>query len=136
MQEAPIYKGSCLCQRIKFEIRGKLSAVGHCHCSKCRKVSGTGSNAVAYASPDDLSWVQGQDMIQEFQFPDGWSSTFCLSCGSPLPKVLPNHSRCIVPAGLLDDDPGPKIMGHIHVGSKASWDVIGDNAPQFDKDRS
>jgi hypothetical protein len=132
MEEAPIYKGSCLCQGIKFEIRGQLTAVGHCHCSKCRKVSGTGSNAVAYASPDDLVWLQGEHLIKEFAFPDGWSSIFCLSCGSPLPKALPAQSRCFVPAGLLDDDPGPNIMGHIYVGSKASWDVIGDDAPQYD----
>lgn len=107
--------------------------MGHCHCSKCQKVSGTGANAVVYAAPDDFVWLQGESAIKDFELADGWSSTFCDDCGSPLPKVLPDRSRCIVPAGLLDDDPGPKKMGHIFVGSKASWDVIGDDAPQFDE---
>ena len=40
---------------------------------------------------------------------------------------------CFVPAGVLDDDPGPEVMGHIYVGSKASWDYIGDSAPQHDE---
>ncbi len=38
-----------------------------------------------------------------------------------------------VPAGLLDDDPGVGVVQHIFAGSKADWDVIGDDAPQFDE---
>ncbi len=126
-----MHSGSCLCKGVQFQIDGPLSGVGHCHCSKCRKVSGTGSNAVAYAEGAHLVWKRGEHLINEFEMPDGWSSTFCSVCGSPLPKILPGQSRCVVPAGLLDTDPGPDIMGHIHVSSKASWDVIGDDAPQF-----
>src|SRR3546814_3786648 len=43
-------RGSCLCGEIRFEIDGKIGAAGQCHCSKCRKVSGTDGNAVFYAS--------------------------------------------------------------------------------------
>jgi len=128
-----MYAGSCLCQQVKFEIRGDLTAVGHCHCSKCRKVSGTGSNAVAYANPADLFWLSGESLIRKFAFSDGWSSTFCAECGSPLPQKDPVQALLYVPAGALDDDPGPEVMGHIYVGSKASWDEIGGCAPQFDE---
>jgi hypothetical protein len=38
-----------------------------------------------------------------------------------------------VPAGVLDDDPGVKVAGHIFVGSKAPWDEIAGSAPQFDE---
>jgi hypothetical protein len=131
-----MHTGSCLCQAVKYEIQGELTAVGHCHCSKCRKVSGTGSNAVCYASPEHLIWTKGETEISKFVFPDGWSSTFCSKCGSPLPQCVPDGSLCLVPAGTLDEDPGPDIMGHIYVGSKASWDVIGDTAPQFDENIS
>jgi len=118
---------------VKYEIRGDLTSVGHCHCSKCRKVSGTASNAVCYAAPGDLVWVKGESLVKVFRFPDGWSSTFCADCGSPLPQCDASETLCFVPAGTLDDDPGPEIMGHIYVGSKASWDVIGDDAPQFEE---
>ncbi|MDX1734033.1 MAG: GFA family protein [Halioglobus sp.] len=128
-----MYRGSCLCQAVRYEIRGDLTAVGHCHCSKCRKVSGTGSNAVAYASPDHLVWTAGADLVRTFAFDDGWSSTFCSNCGSPLPQCDPAGAICYVPAGTLDDDPGPDIMGHIYVGSMASWDRIGDDAPRYDE---
>jgi len=128
-----MFRGSCLCQAVKYEIRGDLTPVGHCHCSKCRKVSGAGSNAVCYASPDDLAWLSGQDQIRKFAFRDGWSSTFCGNCGSPLPQCHSEQPICFVPAGTLDDDPGPAVMGHIYVGSKASWDNIGDDAPQYEE---
>lgn len=126
------YKGSCLCQSVQFEIRGALTGIGYCHCSKCRKVSGTGSNAVAYASPEHLAWTSGKEYIKKFQFPDGWSSTFCSNCGSPLPQTYPDQPLCYIPAGVLDSDPGPEIIGHMFVGSKASWDSIADDSPQFE----
>lgn len=127
------YKGSCLCQGVKFEIRGDIAGIGHCHCSKCRKVSGAGSNAVAYADPKHLVWTQGEKSISKFSLEDGWSSVFCSKCGSPLPQSSLDYGICFVPAGVLDDDPGPEVLSHIYVGSKASWDHIGDSAPQYDE---
>jgi hypothetical protein len=35
--------GSCLCKGIRFEISGTHSKVIVCHCSLCRKTSGTSS---------------------------------------------------------------------------------------------
>lgn len=35
-----------------------------------------------------------------------------------------------VPAGALDDDPNVAVAQHIHVGGKASWEVIGADAKQ------
>ncbi len=32
--------GSCLCKRVRFEIRGALGRSSHCHCSMCRKAHG------------------------------------------------------------------------------------------------
>jgi len=36
-----------------------------------------------------------------------------------------------VTLGSVDDDAGVEINMHIFVGSKAPWDHIGGNAPQF-----
>src|SRR3546814_15152664 len=45
----PIH-GSCLCGQICFVVEGKFGPAGQCHCSKCRKVSGTDGNAVFYTA--------------------------------------------------------------------------------------
>ena len=126
-------KGSCLCGACVFELNGRIAAVGKCHCSKCRKVSGAGSNAVHWARKENVIFVAGAEHIKKYVRPDGWGTAFCSQCGSPLPNMSDDETMWFVPAGLLDEDPGVAVRGHIHVASKPSWDVIGDSAPQFDE---
>ena len=38
--------GGCICGQVRYGLIGPLPSVGFCHCSQCRKASGTGSNAV------------------------------------------------------------------------------------------
>ncbi len=126
--------GTCLCGSISFEINGKVGPVGQCHCSKCRKVSGTDGNAVFYTSTRSFRWLAGEDKISTFEIPDGngWASHFCSICGSPAPHTDADHKIYFVPAGLLDDDPGFRgYAAHIHVSSKAPWVAITDDAPQY-----
>ena len=123
-------RGSCLCGGILFEITGDVPGIGQCHCSLCRKVSGVGSTAAIAVSADQLTWISGQDLVQEFQRPSGYGNSFCRVCGSPAPDANRSRTRYGVPVGLLDDDPGAKVLEHIHVASKASWEIIGDDAPQ------
>src|SRR3546814_20608563 len=51
----PIH-GSCLCGQICFVVDGKFGPAGQCHCSKCRKVSGTDGNAVFYTDRKNDVW--------------------------------------------------------------------------------
>jgi hypothetical protein len=131
---ARVLHGSCLCGGARFEIEGRWSAIGQCHCSKCRKVSGTASNAVLYTAAASLRWVAGEGLRRDFSLPSGWGTTFCGECGSPLPRLHPNGKIYFVPAGVLDDDPGVAVERHIFVGSKASWDAIAGDAPRFEGD--
>src|SRR3989442_12906411 len=105
-------KGSCLCGKCVFELRGRISAVGKCHCSKCRKASGTGSNAVHWVRPENVAWISGIESIKRFTREDR-SSAFCGECGSPLPAMDKDKTKWFVPAGLLDGDPGVGLRGHI-----------------------
>jgi hypothetical protein len=128
--------GSCLCGGVAFEITGKTGPIGQCHCSKCRKVSGTDGNAVFYAGAQSFRWVRGQELIKRFLVPNGngWSSAFCGTCGSPVPLMNKDEKIYFVPAGLLDDDPGYRgYAAHIFVGSKAPWVALTDGAPKFEE---
>ena len=125
-------KGSCLCGALAFEISGKYGPIGQCHCSKCRKVSGTDGNAVFYAAFDGFHWLRGQDNVQTYSHEANWPSKFCTTCGSPAPFANKEKKFYFVPAGLLDDDPGSRgYAAHIHVSSKAAWHEIADAAPQY-----
>ncbi len=127
-------KGSCLCQAVKFSVDGKYSEIEQCHCSKCRKVSGTNSNAVLTTTFDSFTWECGSDLLKIYEMADGWRSTFCTTCGCPVPMYDEDEELFWIPAGLLDDDPGVSVTQHIFTGSKVRWDVIGGDAAQFDED--
>ena len=132
--ENKIISGSCNCRAITFEINGKIGPIGQCHCSKCRKASGTDGNAVCYTSADSLRWVRGEEVIHRYADTSGpgWSHSFCRSCGSPVPNISGNRKIYFVPAGSFDDDPGYRgYAAHIYVASKAPWVTLCDNAPQF-----
>ena len=127
-------RGSCLCGGIVFEITGDVPRIGQCHCSLCRKVSGGGSTTTIPVAAEQLKWISGQELVQEFQRPSGYGSSFCRVCGSPAPDANRARTRYGIPAGVLDDDPGVEVLEHIYVASKASWEIIGDAAPQYAED--
>lgn len=127
-------EGSCLCGTVRFVIDGKYGPVGQCHCSKCRKVSGTDGNAMFHASARAFAWAAGEDNVAIYEVPGegNWCSRFCRTCGSPVPGQSAEQGFWFVPAGLLDSDPGFRgYAAHIHIASKAPWVMIGDDAPCF-----
>src|ERR1700729_2260108 len=54
-EELAMIKGSCLCGAVSFEIRGQLHSARYCHCTNCRKFSGTGYAAWGLAETSQLS---------------------------------------------------------------------------------
>jgi hypothetical protein len=126
--------GSCLCGAVRFEISGEHSKVGICHCSLCRKASGVGSSAIIALAADRLRWIGGKDEVAHYERPSGYGVSFCRTCGSPVPDPDDRRTMYRVPVGLLDGNPPLLVGDHIYIGSKASWDEIGDDAAQFDGD--
>ena len=124
-------RGSCLCGGSRFEIDGKVSGVGLCHCSVCRKVSGTTGNAILLTATRSFRWVAGEELVQVYERPSGFRSIFCRVCGSALPMPNENGKVVGIPAGALDDDPGVSVVQHIFVDSRAGWDEISGDASQY-----
>lgn len=118
-----IMRGKCLCGKIEFEIAGTAKKLYQCHCSLCRKQSGSTSNTSFIVAAEKLRWICGQENITSYVKPSGFRSDFCCQCGSPVPNPLRNTPYFWVPAGLLDND-RLEIVAHLHVASKASWDTI------------
>ena len=123
--------GECNCGAIGFEISAELSDVFVCHCSICRRATGSNGIAVVVVDNVDFRWVRGEENVTSWKMPDAdWQIWFCRSCGSPVPG-LNDESRMFVPAGLLTDGGDSlKVKHHIWVDSKAVWDEIGDAGRQ------
>jgi hypothetical protein len=126
-------QGSCLCGGIRFEIDEPVAGISQCHCSLCRKVSGTGHNTTIVVTAEQLRWLAGEDLVRTFARPSGYGVSFCAVCGSPAPDPNAKRTRYGIPVGLIDGNPPLRVVEHIFVGSKAQWEAIADDAPQFDE---
>src|SRR5262245_40577944 len=115
-------KGNCLCGAVAFEVDGPVRGIGSCHCSKCRRVSGTAGNAQFIVKAEKFRWTRGRDHLATFKLPDGWGPTRCRTCGSPAPDSYDGGQRMWVPAGLMNDPLETSFVQHIFCGSRADWD--------------
>ena len=131
------YSGSCICGSVKYEISGEFRALLHCHCSRCRKSSGTGHASNVILSPQTVHWTAGEDLIASYKVPDArhFRSVFCRNCGSPLPRVRPDNSLAVIPAGSLDSSPDLKPTGRIFYASRAEWSCGEMDLPVWDEYR-
>jgi len=126
-------RGKCLCGAIEFELHGELPNLYQCHCSLCRKVTGSSANAAFRIAADQLTWISGNVQIREFVTESGFKSHFCATCGSPVPNLTSNDSAYWIPVGLLEDSGELELVAHLYVASRASWDTIADVGEQFDE---
>lgn len=127
-----MHHGRCLCGQIEYEIDGDIGTIAYCHCSFCRRTSGSAfaSNATILAD----TFRSGASLLEEYEASPGKFRGFCSNCGSPI------HARHVgAPAllrlrmGTLATDPQTTVSGHYDVESKATCHVIGDDGlPKFD----
>ena len=124
--------GECLCGTVQFEFDDTSSKLYHCHCSLCRKQSGSSSNAALVIPTDSLHWLGGREHVSSYVKPTGFRSDFCSTCGSPVPNPIGASQYSWVPAGLLNPNYQFKIGAHVFVGSRAPWDTIFSPGPQYE----
>lgn len=128
------YHGSCLCQAVEYQINGPIDSIIHCHCSLCRKSSGTAYATNGFVASQDFVLTKGQDNLSSFAFKPGRERHFCSSCGSPVySSNADDPSRIRIRAGLISDDISEQPIAHIFASSKANWDSIQSSIPAFDE---
>ncbi|MFT7288971.1 MAG: hypothetical protein ACI87W_003096 [Halieaceae bacterium] len=125
--------GSCLCGDVRYTVSGTPRAFYHCHCSRCRKVSGTGHASNLFVA-GALHWVSGEELLRRYQLPNAerFGNNFCTVCGSRLPIFLESRELVYIPAGSLDEEPQYQPQARIFQGSRASWSCDSSELPQFD----
>lgn len=122
-------RGSCLCGAVRYEATGEPKRFLHCHCSRCRKATGTGHASNLFLQPGALRWLSGQEKLRSFKVPQAqrFTNVFCEICGSRLPRQA--GDAVVIAAGSLDDEPPMKPQGRIFQGSRAAWSCGGDDLP-------
>ena len=125
-----IITGECFCGEVTFEVSGTLLDARSCHCSRCRKAFSGPCSAYALVQSGTFRWTNGEALLVSYVNQEHRGLQFCRLCGSTLCGVF-NGEVHGVSLGCLNDDPAITLARHIFVDSKASWDEIGGDAPQF-----
>ncbi len=127
--------GSCVCGAVRYAATPPFFAFQYCHCTRCRKASGTAHATNLFVKTAQFHWVAGEDNVQRFDLPTAkyWSHTFCKTCGSSTPWLSRTGKAVIIPAGTLDDDPGMAPERNIFFASRASWYAHAADLETFDE---
>ena len=127
--------GGCLCGGVRFEVEAPLGPASYCHCSRCQRRTGTAASAQARLRPGSLRIVAGEDLVREYQPPDGYAKAFCSSCGSALFSRDPERPEPFsVRLGALDEDAGVRPSYRQFVAYAAPWEPIPDDGlPRHDE---
>lgn len=127
------YSGGCLCGKIRYEVTGSFESFFLCHCSHCRKGSGSSHAANLFSGSATLRWVAGETDVIVFNLPNTRHVRgFCRLCGSAVPTLQMDGGMLVVPAGSLDTDVPIRPQAHIFMGSRANWDEDLGDVPDFD----
>ena len=121
--------GSCLCGAVSYQFVGPVKVFQYCHCSRCRKFTGTAHASNIIIDPDQFQWLSGEENVGRFELPEAkhFATSFCKQCGSSLPWLTKSGKAFIVPAGTLDQDPQVRPMHNIYYADRAPWyEEVGD----------
>lgn len=128
-----MYTGQCLCGRIRFEFDSSPADVSVCHCSLCRRMTGTAFGVYVKVPAANLNLTDGGEQLNSYAVTDKLSMLSCRTCGSYTYATHSDYAEfAYVCLGSLDDGHDIRPGYHEFVGSKASWFEIHDELPQFE----
>ena len=116
-------QGSCLCGQVRYRVTGPFQSFHLCHCSQCRKSTGSAHAANIFAEARQIEWLSGEDLIKRYtpEKEDVISKCFCSHCGSLVPYLSLKSGKLIIPAGSLDDDSAIEPVDNIFWADRADW---------------
>ena len=127
--------GSCLCKKVSYRVTGNMGVFQYCHCSRCRKFTGSAHAANMFVAPADFSWLSGEEFVGRYdpEHTKYFTTCFCKNCGSSLPWLSKSGRLVVIPAGTLDGDPGIRPGQNIFYASRAGWYTHASGLPEFDE---
>jgi hypothetical protein len=135
MTKFPV-QGGCHCGAVRYTLLVPAMSVQHCHCSRCRKLSGGLTVSGAVVARADIR-IESTENLTAYRSSPSFARMFCKTCGCFLFSYEDSEPKLMYfAAGTLDGGVHPghpaEKEAHVYVGSKAEWDRIGDDLPKYD----
>lgn len=125
-------EGSCFCQKVRYSLHSDDSVFQYCHCSRCRKFTGSAFAANLIIAKKNFEWLSREEYVTSYQ-PEHtryFTTSFCSCCGSSLPWLSKQGSVMVVPAGTLDQDPQVRPSQQIFCHSQPDWYISPAELPE------
>lgn len=122
--------GRCLCGAVTYAVDGPLRAVTICHCTECRRFTGSVWHATA-AWRDDLTIRDPEGRLTWYRSSEHAQRGFCAACGSSLFLDYDRRPYMAITAGTLDTPTGLRLARHIFTGESGDYYVVPNDAPHF-----
>lgn len=128
-------EGGCFCGAIRYELRGELGVVSHCHCVHCRRTSGAAFLTWAACEARRFAFTKGTPGY--FQSKPEVTRSFCPSCGTPLTyRHVDSPGSLDVTVGSLDEPGAVAPRDHVFHDRKLPWIHLADGLPTHPRDRT
>lgn len=117
-------QGGCQCGAVRYELREPPFGTWACHCSLCRKQSGSAFGLSMAVSLDGLVFTAGEPAIWTRKAESGHTldCLFCRDCGSRLIHRRHEHGgRQTLKPGTLDDSSWVAPGRHFFPESALPW---------------
>jgi len=136
--EAEYPAGGCQCGELRYELRAAPIAVWACHCSQCRKQSGSAFGLSMAVPLEALVFTKGEPAVWTRQAESGHvvDCLFCSRCGSRIAHRRHEHQgRITLKPGTLDSINWFAPRAHYFTDDAPDWIkplLAEDHAPASD----
>ncbi len=125
--------GQCSCGSVGYKFTADGLIAYQCHCSICRKATGSAFSTTLMAPESGFVWLRGEELISSYAKDNGYKVNFCSHCGSPVPNKFRDFPLLSVPVGGIDGEPLVKVTVQLYLGSRAKWDTGTFKGQHFDE---
>lgn len=118
-----MYKGSCLCGSVRYEINSQPKAVSNCHCTMCQKQHGAAFSTYGSVPQESMVYLSGESSLTTYKSSAGIRRRFCSVCGSNIEwsgsRKYPEWVSFAVAS--LDTPFSPAKVTEINTDTRACW---------------
>lgn len=111
-------KTTCLCGAIELEVELSNNQVAACHCSMCRKWSGS---PMLVIDSGELKSISNELLVRRYQSSEWAERGFCSQCGTHLFYFLIPANQYHFPMGLIDNGSNFKLSHQIFIDEKPEY---------------